>query len=82
MFRHLEEIDHTEKPGLNRQRMSDVLNRDLLDGIHLDFTFPYLVTATHLDMRAFPDSNATGDRPVTYTFAKPLYENHWKNVSG
>jgi hypothetical protein len=31
--------------------------------IRVDFTFPYLVTAAHLDMRAFPDSNATGERP-------------------
>ena len=87
MFRHLEEIDHAEKDisaleDQELERMRDILNRDLLDGIHLDFTFPCLVTAAHLDMRALPDANATGDRPAMYTFSKPLCENHWKNVSG
>jgi len=53
MFRHLEEIDYTEKPRLNRQRMSDILNRDLLDGIHLDFTSSYLVTPPTLTCGRF-----------------------------
>ena len=61
--------------------MSDILNRDLLDGIHLDRTFAHLVTAAHPDMQAFPDSNATSDRPIKYTFSKPLSENHGKDAS-
>ena len=58
--------------------MSNVEKRDLLNGIYLDFTFLHPVTAAHLDMRAFPDSHATGDYAATYTFPKTLRENHWE----
>src|ERR1700744_1251247 len=44
MLRHFEEIDHAEKPRLNRQRMSNILNGDLLDGIGRDFTSFGLIT--------------------------------------
>src|SRR2546428_252584 len=56
--------------------MSDVLNRDLLDGIYLDFTFLHPVPPAHRDLRPRPDANATGDRPAPYTFPKTLSENH------
>src|SRR5271169_6761803 len=81
MLRHFEEIDHTEKTRLNRQNMSDVLNGDLLDGIHLDFTSFHLVATAHLDVRTFPDSNAAGDRPVTYALSQPPGENHLRDAN-
>src|SRR5262245_77718 len=57
--------------------MSDVLNGDLLNGIHLDFTFLHWVTATHGDLRMHPDAHAAGDMPATNTFLKTVREEHF-----
>ena len=76
MLGDFEQIDHTQEAGLDGQLMRNVEERDLLDRIHLDFAFPHAVTTAHLDLRALPDANATGDDPALYTFPKALCENH------
>jgi hypothetical protein len=76
MLGDLEEINYAQEPGFNGQLMSDVLNRDLLNRVDLDFTLFHPVAAPDPDVRALPDTNARGDRPTPYTLSKSLRENH------
>ena len=80
MLRYLEQIDHTQETGFNRQLMSNVEKRDLLNGIDLDFTFLHAVTPAHRDFRPHPDANAAGDGSAPYTLPKTLGENHGEMV--
>ena len=76
MLRYLKQINHAQETGFNGQLMSNVLKRDLLNGIYLDLAFLHAVTAARGDVRVPPDANAAGDGPATYTFPKALGENH------
>ena len=80
MLRYLEQIDHAQETGFKRQLMSDIVQRDLLDGIDLNFTVLHAVTVAHLDLRTHPDANAAGDGPAPYTLPKTLRENHGEKV--
>src|SRR5689334_22210542 len=62
--------------------MSNVVKRNLLDGIYLDFTFLHPVAPAHPDFRPRPDANATGDSPAPYPFPKTLGEDHQDMVCG
>ena len=76
MLGDLEEINYAQEPGFNGQLMGDVLKRDLVNRVDLDFTLFHPVTIPGLDVRALPDANTTGDRPAPYTLSKSLRENH------
>jgi hypothetical protein len=58
---HLQQVDHAEKPRLNGEAVVDVLDRDLLDGIDLDFALVHRIAVAGLDVRVLPDADAAGD---------------------
>ena len=80
MLRDLQQIDHTQEPGLSRQRWSYLQKSDRLDRIHFDLTFLHTVPATNPDMRPLPDSNAARDLSPANALAKPLGEHHEESL--
>jgi hypothetical protein len=75
---YLQQIRPALEAGFSRQIMSDVVQRDKLDGIDHDFTFIHPVAPPDLDVRAFPDPDAAGYEPAAHTFPKTFCENHWR----
>src|SRR5215469_9235543 len=60
--------------------MSDVLQRDRLDGVDQDFTLIiHSVPLPHLSVRAFPDPDTASYEPAAHTFPKAFGENHWRS---
>ena len=73
---YLKQIVHTHETRLHCQLMGNVSECDLLNGIHMDRAFTYLVKIPSLHTRALPDANAASDGTPAHTFPKPLCENH------
>ena len=76
MFGHFQQINHPQKAGCKGQLVCDVLNSDLLNGIHLNFAFFHLVALPHMYARALPDANAARDRSAFYSLPEALCEKH------
>lgn len=76
MLRDFEQIDHSEEPGLSRQRWSDIYETDLFDRIHFDLAFVHSVSRTDFNVGALPDSNAAGNLSAPDPFAQTLCEHH------
>jgi NAD(P)-dependent dehydrogenase (short-subunit alcohol dehydrogenase family) len=80
VFRHLEQIDDTQKSRFSRQLPSDIRKTDWLDRIHLDLTFFHPVPVADLDVGAHPYSDAASNFSATNSLAKALGKHHEESL--
>jgi hypothetical protein len=76
MLCYLQQIRSALEARLNRQIMSDVVQRDRLDGIDQDLTFIHLVPPPDLDVWPLPDPDTASDEPAAHTFPKTFRKHH------
>ena len=71
-----EKVDDPPEPRAPRQPRSDVVQRDSLEGVHLDLAPLHLVASTDLHPWLLPDADAAGDLPPPNPCAEVLRELH------
>jgi len=70
VFRDSQQILHTAEPGLAREIVCDVLERDWLNSVHDDVTVVHAVAAADLDVRPRPDADRAPDASAPDSLAK------------
>ena len=71
-----QEIDDAEKSGCARKLRSNIGQTDRLNRINFDLAFFHAVAAAYLDVRAFPDANATGNLTAAHAIAETPGKDH------
>src|SRR5580658_7877792 len=81
MFRHLKQVQNTQKPRLASQFRSNIRKPDRLNRVHLNLAFLHAVPGTHPHPRTHPDPHTARNLPALHPVPKPFGKHHAESLT-